>query len=140
MFCKPLTKILYLMRLQFWFYLDLCKTKIFLSSSPHCDGNSYADKLKNPYMRKNQQKLKNQHAENRPQCSNTRNFRTQTSLFASAPMRYVMYWSHVFTRTPEGTPVKNFCQFIQGRCSKKKRKRGREENEEKKEKKTKKGN
>ena len=66
MFCKPLTKILYLMYLQFWFYLDLCKTKIFLSSSPHCDGNSYADKLKNPHMRENQQKLKNQHAGNRP--------------------------------------------------------------------------
>ena len=54
------------MYLQFWFYLDLCKTKIFLSSSPHCDGNSYADKLKNPHMRKNQQKLKNQHAGNWP--------------------------------------------------------------------------
>ena len=38
---------------------------IFLPSGPHCDGNSYADKLKNPYMRKNQQKLKNQHAGNR---------------------------------------------------------------------------
>ena len=50
------------MYLQFWFYLDLCKTNIFLSSSPHCDGNSYTDKLKNPHMRKNQQKLKNQHA------------------------------------------------------------------------------
>ena len=33
---------------------------------PHCDGNSYADKLKNPPMRKNQQKLKNQHAGNWP--------------------------------------------------------------------------
>ena len=43
------------MYLQFRFYLDLCKTKIFLSRSPHCDGNSYADKLKNPHMRKNQQ-------------------------------------------------------------------------------------
>ena len=40
------------MYLQFWFYLDICKTMIFLSSSPHCDGNSYADKLKNPHMRK----------------------------------------------------------------------------------------
>ena len=51
------------MYLQFWFYLDICKTKIFLSSSSHCDGNSYADKkMKNPHMRKNQQKLKNQHA------------------------------------------------------------------------------
>ena len=64
MFCKPLMKILYLMYLQFWFYLDICKTKIFLSSSPRCDGNSYADKMKNPHMRKNQQKLKNQHTRN----------------------------------------------------------------------------
>ena len=40
------------MYLQLWFYLDICKTKIFLSSSPHCDGNSYADKLKNPHMQK----------------------------------------------------------------------------------------
>ena len=54
------------MYLQFWFYLDLCKTKTFLSSSPHYDGNSYADKLKNPHMHKNQQKLKHQHAGNRP--------------------------------------------------------------------------
>ena len=52
------------MYLQFWFCLDLCETKVFLSSSPHCDGNSYADKLKNLHMRKNQQKLKNQHAGN----------------------------------------------------------------------------
>ena len=52
--------------MQFWFYLNICKTMIFLPSGPHCDGNSYADKLKNPYMRKNQQKLKNQHAGNRP--------------------------------------------------------------------------
>ena len=65
MFCKPLTKILYLMYLQFWFYLDISKTKTFLSSSPHHDGNSYADKLKNSHMRKNQQKLKNQHAGSR---------------------------------------------------------------------------
>ena len=56
------------MYLKIWFYLDLCKTKIFLSSSPHCDGNSYAYKLKNPHMRKNQQKLKNQHAGNRPEA------------------------------------------------------------------------
>ena len=54
MFCKPLTKILSLMYSQFWFYLDLCKTKIFLSSSSHCDGNSYADMLKNSHMQKNQ--------------------------------------------------------------------------------------
>ena len=47
------------MYLQFWFYLDICKTNTFLDSSPHCDRNSYADKLKNPYMRKNQ------YAENR---------------------------------------------------------------------------
>ena len=53
------------MYLQFWFYLDLCK-KIFLSSSPHCDETSHADELKNPHMRKNQQKLKNRHAGNRP--------------------------------------------------------------------------
>ena len=37
-----------------------------VSSSLHSDGDSYADKLKNPLMRKNQQKLKNQHAGNRP--------------------------------------------------------------------------
>ena len=66
MFCNTLTKVLYLKYLQFWFYLNLCKTKIFLSSCPHCDGNSYADKLKNPHMRKSQQKLKNQLAGNRP--------------------------------------------------------------------------
>ena len=48
--------------LQFWFYVDLCKTKTFLCSSPHCDGNSYADKLKNPHMQKNQPKLKTQQA------------------------------------------------------------------------------
>ena len=65
LFGKPLTKILYLMYLQIWFYLDICKEKTFLSRSPHCDGNSYADKLKNPHMRKNQQKVKNQHAGNR---------------------------------------------------------------------------
>ena len=53
------------MYLQFWFYVDLCKTKILLSSSPHCDGNSYVDELKNSHMRKNQQTLKNQHAGNR---------------------------------------------------------------------------
>ena len=52
--------------LQFWFYLDFCKTKIFLSSSPHYDVNSYLDKLKNPHMQKNQQKLKDEHAGNRP--------------------------------------------------------------------------
>ena len=50
LFCKPLKNILYLMYLQFWFYLDICKTKISLSSSPYCDGNSYADKLKNPNL------------------------------------------------------------------------------------------
>ena len=66
MFCNTLTKVLYLMYLQFRFYLDLYKTKIFLSSYPHYDGNSYADKLKNPHMRKKQPKLKNQHAGNRP--------------------------------------------------------------------------
>ena len=37
------------MYLQFWFYLSLCKTKIFLSSSPHSDGSSYADQLKNAH-------------------------------------------------------------------------------------------
>ena len=54
------------MYLQFWFYVDLCKTNVFLSSSAYGDGNSFADKLKNLHMRKNQQKLKNQHACNRP--------------------------------------------------------------------------
>ena len=48
------------MYLKFCFYVDICKTKICLSSSPHCDGNTYADKLKNSHMRKNQ------HAGNRP--------------------------------------------------------------------------
>ena len=64
MFCKPLPKISCLIYFQFWFYLDL---PIFVFwSSPHCDGNCYAEKLKNPHMRKTQQKLKNQHAANRP--------------------------------------------------------------------------
>ena len=44
----------------------------FSSSSPHCDGNSYEDKLKNPHMRKNQHKLKNQHVGNRPLDYNSR--------------------------------------------------------------------
>ena len=42
------------------------QNKDVLSSTPHCDGNSYADMLKNPHMRKIQLKLKNQHAGNRP--------------------------------------------------------------------------
>ena len=64
---------------EFWFYLDICKTKIFLSSSPHCDGNFYADKLKNPHMWKNQQKLKNQHAGNRPLDKKPLTFITKSS-------------------------------------------------------------
>ena len=36
------------------------------TSSPHCDGNSYHDKLKNLHMRKKQQMLKNRHAGNWP--------------------------------------------------------------------------
>ena len=73
------------MYLQFWFYLDLCKTNIFLSSSPHCDGNSYADKLKNPHTRKNQQKLKNQHAGNQPLATafSQNNFNKLTSMCIS---------------------------------------------------------
>ena len=47
------------------------QNKDLLSSSPHCDGKSYADKLKNPHMRKNRLKLKNQHAGNRPLSKNT---------------------------------------------------------------------